>query len=161
MKKIFSLLIITFLTLSSSGYANLWSKKPTTAVAAATPQPTPSLKKRVIIVPPEYKNDQVVVVNSEEYNALLANKKIADQLKKDYITLDKEKKAVDLELQKQAENKDKMVIAINELQKKNLHKTIIILVEGIIIAILAGILGLIVYMRFRANSNSLVGLKLF
>jgi hypothetical protein len=91
----------------------------------------------------------------------LANKKIAEQLKKDYATLGNEKKVVDDTLKQEIENRDKMVIEINNLQKSNLRKTIVILVEGIIIAILAGILGLIVYMRFRANSNSLVGLKLF
>ena len=91
----------------------------------------------------------------------MANKKIAEQLKKDYATLGNEKKVVDDTLKQEIENRDKMVIEINNLQKSNLRKTIVILVEGIIIAILAGILGLIVYMRFRANSNSLVGLKLF
>ena len=158
MNKLSYLIAVAFIALCPITNAAPWTKKPK---AAATPTPTPSDRKRVLVVPAAYKDSEVVVVGSDEYNELLNNKKVAEQLKKDYETLGKAKKTVDDTLKQEVENRDKMVVKINQLEKSNLRKTIVILVEGIIIAILGGILGLIVYMRFRANINSLVGLKLF
>ena len=159
MNKLSYLIAVAFIALCPITNAAPWTKKPK-AAATATPTPTPSDRKRVLVVPAAYKDSEVVVLGSDEYNELLNNKKVAEQLKKDYETLGKAKKTVDDTLKQEVENRDKMVVKINQLEKSNLRKTIVILVEGIIIAILGGILGLIVYMRFRANSNSLVGLKL-
>jgi hypothetical protein len=75
-------------------------------------------KKRVVVLPESFKNDKVVSVNSTEYNELLKNKKIADQLKQDNLNLSKEKTAVSDELTKQKQMADKMVKDLNYYQKE-------------------------------------------
>jgi hypothetical protein len=112
-------------------------------------------KQRIVIVPEQYKNDKVVVVNSTDYNDLLKDKEIAARLKKDNEDLTKAKEGFDKELQKQKEMSDKMIIKLNEQQKTILKQRLMILWEGIIIAVLVALI--VGYIYIRMNS----GFRLF
>ena len=112
-------------------------------------------KQRIVIVPEQYKNDKVVVVNSADYNDLLKDKEIAARLKKDNEDLTKAKEGFDKERQKQKEMSDKMIIKLNEQQKTILKQRLIILWEGIIIAVLVALI--VGYIYIRMNS----GFRLF
>jgi hypothetical protein len=112
-------------------------------------------KQRIVIVPEQYKNDKVVVVNSTDYNDLLKDKEIAARLKKDNEDLTKAKEGFDKERQKQKEMSDKMIIKLNEQQKTILKQRLIILWEGIIIAVLVALI--VGYIYIRMNS----GFRLF
>jgi len=148
MNKLIPLLTLAFVLTCSTSNASIFVKKnhkPTpTPVATSTPT-----RQRVLVVPAEYKDSKVVVVGSEEYNELLSNKKIAEQLKKDYANLGKEKKSVDEELKKQAEMKDKMVNDLNKLQKELVQKNLAILWRNIIIVSLLVLIA--VYFYAKAN----------
>jgi hypothetical protein len=112
-------------------------------------------KQRIVIVPEQYKNDKVVVVNSTDYNDLLKDKEIAARLKKDNEDLTKAKEGFDKERQKQKEMSDKMIIKLNEQQKTILKQRLMILWEGIIIAVLVALI--VGYIYIRMNS----GFRLF
>jgi hypothetical protein len=112
-------------------------------------------KQRIVIVPEQYKNDKVVVVNSTDYNDLLKDKEIAARLKKDNEDLTKAKEGFDKELQKQKEMSDKMIIKLNDQQKTILKQRLMILWEGIIIAVLVALI--VGYIYIRMNS----GFRLF
>ena len=112
-------------------------------------------KQRIVIVPEQYKNDKVVVVNSTDYNDLLKDKEIAARLKKDNEDLTKAKEGFDKELQKQKEMSDKMIIKLNEQQKTILKQRLMILWEGMIIAVLVALI--VGYIYIRMNS----GFRLF
>lgn len=102
---------------------------------------------RVVMVPEEYRNDKVIVVNSTEYQELLKNKKIADQLKRDNQNVLAAKEATEKELAKQAEMSSKMVKDLNELQKKVLRKDLVILRLWIAIVVLLVVIGGYIYLR--------------
>ena len=112
-------------------------------------------KQRIVIVPEQYKNDKVVVVNSSDYNDLLKDKEIAARLKKDNEDLTKAKEGFDKELQKQKEMSDKMIIKLNEQQKTILKQRLTILWEGIVIAVLVALI--VGYIYITMNS----GFRLF
>lgn len=109
-------------------------------------------KSRIVIVPEKYKNDKVVVVGSADYDKLMQDKAIASQLKKDNETLTKVKQETDKELAKQLEYASKMVKDLNIMQKKLVEKDLAILWRNIIIVVLTGILGLLVYLRFKGGA---------
>lgn len=111
------------------------------------PASTIATNTRVVMVPEQYKNDKVVVVNSVEYQELLKNKKIADQLKKDNQNVLEAKIATEKELEKQAEMTSKMIKDLNELQKKVIKKDLVILRLWVAIAILLAIIGGYIYLR--------------
>lgn len=112
-------------------------------------------KQRIVIVPEQYKNDKVVVVNSTDYENLLKDKEIAAKLKKDNEALTKAKVDFDKERQKQKEMTDKMVIKLNEQQKTILKQRLTILWEGIVIVVLLAIIAGYIYLRMNS------GFKLF
>jgi hypothetical protein len=109
-------------------------------------------KSRIVIVPEKYKNDKVIVVGSADYDKLMQDKAIASQLKKDNETLTKVKQETDKELAKQLEYASKMVKDLNIMQKKLVEKDLAILWRNIIIVVLTGILGLLVYLRFKGGA---------
>jgi len=104
---------------------------------------------RVVIVPDQYKNDKIVVVGSAEYQELLKTKAIAQQLKKDNENILLAKTNTDKELAKQAENNNKMVIALNTMQKQLVQKDLAILWRNIIIISLLGLIGGYIYLRLN------------
>lgn len=107
-------------------------------------------KTRVVIVPEAYRNDKVVVVNSAEYQNLLKDKAIAEQLKKDNANILKAKLETDKELAKQAEYNNKMVKDLNSMQKKLVEKDLAILWRNIIILGLLASIGGYIYLKMNS-----------
>jgi hypothetical protein len=106
-------------------------------------------KSRVVIIPDQYKNDKVVIVNSTEYQDLQKNKDIAEQLKRDLANKILAQETTDQELIKQAENRDKMVNDLNVMQKKLIQKDLVILRLYIVIGVLAALIGVYAYLRIN------------
>lgn len=111
--------------------------------------PTVINKQRVIVVPEKYKNDTLVVVSSEEYQQLLKDKEIYEQIEKDNAQLTEAKNAVDEELIKQIEFNNKMVQDLNIMQRKLVEKDLAILQRNIIIVSLFVAIGAGVYLRMK------------
>jgi hypothetical protein len=111
--------------------------------------PTIVNKQRVVIVPEKYRNDTVIVVSSEEYQKLLQDKEIYEQIEKDNASLRDAKRAVDEELIQQANNRDKMIRDLNTMQKKLIEKDLAILQRNIIIIALLASMGVGVYLRIK------------
>lgn len=108
-----------------------------------------SQKQRVLVVPEKYKNDTVVVINSNEYQELLKQKETLAQLEQDYQNLTSFKLEIDQELLRQESYKNKMIEDLNKLQKEVLKKDLTIarlylILGSLIILILAGI-----YLRIK------------
>lgn len=106
-------------------------------------------KTRVVIVPSQYKDDKVVVVDSVEYQGLLKVKAIAEQLKKDNANLNIAKENTDKELARQAEYNNKMIKDLNHLQAEVYKKDLAILWRNIIIIGLLGLIGGYIYLRIN------------
>jgi hypothetical protein len=106
-------------------------------------------KQRVLIVPEKYKNDTVVVVSSEEYEQLLKDKEVYEQMQKDYHNLSETKNFVDEELIRQMEYNDKMVKDLNIMQKKLVEKDLAILQRNIIIVVLCASIAGGIYLRMK------------
>ena len=111
--------------------------------------------QRIVIVPEQYKNDKVVVVNSADYSELLKDKENASKLRKDNETLTRAQQEFEKERIKQREMGDKMVIKLNEQQQIILKQRLVILWEGIIIVVLLAIICGYIYIRMNT------GFKLF
>lgn len=123
-------------------------KKEESAVISST-KPTTLSSKRVVVIPEKYRNDLVVVVKSEDYQKLLADKDILEQFKRDNAELLEAKKTVDEELIKQAEYKDQIIKDINNLQKQIAEKDLKILQRNIVILGLFAVVGVGVYLKVK------------
>ena len=106
-------------------------------------------KQRVLIVPEKYKNDTVVVVSSEEYEQLLKDKEVYEQMQKDYQNISDTKNLVDEELIRQMEYNDKMIKDLNIMQKKLIEKDLAILQRNIIIVVLCASIAGGIYLRMK------------
>ena len=104
---------------------------------------------RRVVVPERYKNDVVVVVNSKEYNELLKNKEIYQQLEVENESLLRFKDEVDKELTRQEQYNNKLIQDLNILQKKVVEKDLAILQRNIVILFLVGVMGAGVYLRMK------------
>jgi hypothetical protein len=109
----------------------------------------PVNKQRTIIIPERFRNDTVVVVNTEEYQQLLKDKDTFAQIQRDTIGLLDAKKAVDGELIHQMGLKDKMINDLNVMQKKLVEKDLAILQRNIIILGLLAAMGGATYLRIK------------
>jgi hypothetical protein len=105
--------------------------------------------QKIVIVPEKFKNQQIVVVNSEEFQQLIKDKKILEQLQGDHKILNKLKVDIEQELAKQIAYNNKMVEDLNKLQKELLSKKLLILKLYIIIAIMVLVMGGGVYLRLK------------
>lgn len=106
-------------------------------------------KRRVLIIPEEYKNDAVVVVNSQEYKKLLEDKEAFERLKKDHEQTLQFKDEVDKELARQESYSNKMIQDLNRMQKQLLEKDLAILRKNIIIVLLLAAMGGAAYLRIK------------
>lgn len=122
----------------------IYESKPSTATTKAE-------KVRTVIVPDRFRNDKVIVVNSQEYQSLLQDKEAGDRLRADNARLLKDKKFVDEEIQKQIKNADKMVTKINQLEKEVLKKNLIILRLSIAVTVLTLVIAGYIYLRFQGG----------
>lgn len=110
----------------------------------------------ILIVPSNYKGAPVIVVNTEEYNALKQNKETAKQLIKEKDDLQNAKTNVEIELQNQKDIHNQMVkdLADKDLEIKHLKSTIldknmtIFKRTAFIVAMFAGI-GIYIVIKIR------------
>lgn len=112
-------------------------------------KPTTINKQRVLVIPEKYKNDTVVVVSSEEYQKLLKDKEIYEQIEKDNKQLLETKQLVDQELIRQMEYNDKMIKDLNIMQKKLVEKDLAILQRNIVIILLLSTIVGATYLRIK------------
>ena len=112
------------------------------------PSSTPK-SERMVIVPEKFKNQQVIVVNSIEYQQLLKDKKIFEQLQTDHKALTKLKLDIEEELAKQVAYNNKMIEDLNKLQKEVLAKRLHILKLYIVITIMGLAMGGGIYLRMK------------
>ena len=106
-------------------------------------------KQKVVIIPEKYKNDEIIVVNSKEYQTLLEDKSIYNQIKLDNEEITEAKKSVDRELIRQLEYKDKIIKDMNVMQRKLVEKDLIILHRNIMIVCLFAVFGAGVYFKVK------------
>jgi hypothetical protein len=104
-------------------------------------------KTRVVIVPKQYRDDKIVVVGTLEYQKLLENTSIANQLKKDNENLQKTIKEVDDERMKQEEMRDKMIKDLRDMQTKLVKKDLVILRLWVLVGILTLIIAGYIYLK--------------
>lgn len=104
-------------------------------------------KLQVVTLPESYKGFQTIVVNSVEYQKLLEDKKLHDQLKWDYYNLDEQKKTTELEVIKQKDMNNKMINDLNSFQKQVYKLRYEVLIRDIIIALLLAGYGLWLYIK--------------
>lgn len=94
---------------------SLWITPPSSVLTK--PSETKTLdKKKYVVVPKEYNGLDVMVVGSEEYNALLKIKDYATQLETDNKLLAEAKAQVDAEIVHQQEMHDKMIDDLNKFK---------------------------------------------
>jgi hypothetical protein len=105
--------------------------------------------KRVVVIPEKYRNDLVIVVKSEDYEKLLADKDVLEQFKKDNAELLEAKKTVDDELIKQAEYKDQIIKDLNNLQRQIAEKDLKINQRNIVIIGLVTVVGAGIYLKVK------------
>jgi len=117
--------------------------------ASITSNTTISKTERIIIVPEKFKNQQVIVVNSNEYQQLLKDKKIFEQLQTEHKALEKLKIDIEQELAKQVAYNNKMVEDLNKLQKEVLAKRLHIIKLYIVIAVMGVAIGGGIYLRIK------------
>ena len=113
-------------------------------IPSSTPKP-----ERIVIVPEKFKNQQVIVVNSAEYQQLLKDKKIFEQLQTDHKALTKLKLDIEEELARQVAYNNKMIDDLNKMQKELLIKRLHILKLYIIIAVMGLAMGGGIYLRMK------------
>lgn len=119
-------------------------------IPTTTPTNTTTTKtERIIIVPEKFKNQQVIVVNSNEYQQLLKDKKIFEQLQTEHKALERLKLDIEQELAKQVAYNNKMVEDLNKLQKEVLAKRLHILKLYTIIAVMGLTMGGGIYLRMK------------
>ena len=106
-----------------------------------------TLIQDVVLLPTSYTNKAIVTVGTKEYQDLLKDAKLANQLKTDNTNLGIAKKNTEEELARQQENNNKMVIALNKLQKDVIAKDLVILRLWVVIGLLALLIGGYTYLR--------------
>lgn len=106
-------------------------------------------KKRVVIIPPQFANEEVIVVGSEEYDNLIIAKEIADQLAKDKINLEKEIQLTDKTLRSNQESIAKMTADVNTLNVKIEQKNSLIFKLITILVATIGLIGVYVYLKVK------------
>jgi hypothetical protein len=136
---------------TSSSHKPIISEVKSTIKTLINPQQNQDAtnKKKVIIIPDRFKDREVIIVDSVEYKELLKDKETFKQLQGDYKQLVDLKKEVDKELSTQLENKNKMVIALNEMQKDILKKNLLITKLYIVIFVLCAAIGGGIYLRIK------------
>lgn len=112
--------------------------------------------ERVALLPQSNKKDKVVLVDSVEYQDLIKDARISDQLKVDVENWNLYSKEVDKQLTEQYKIQNDMVVKIQDLEKqilqkdkKLLQKDLAILWRNITIISLIGIMGVAVYLRIK------------
>lgn len=112
--------------------------------------------ERVLILPNTHKNDKAIYVDTPEFQELVKDSRVAQQLKTDLQNWQLYTKEVDRKLTEQYEIQNEMIVKIQDLEKqvlekdkKLLRKDIAILWRNIVIVSLIGVIGVGVYLRIK------------
>jgi hypothetical protein len=112
--------------------------------------------QRVLILPTGNKDDKVINIGSKEYEELIKDVRIANQLKNDLNNWTLYSKEVERKLAEEYQIQSEMILKIQTLEtqvlekdKKLLKKDIAILWRNIVIVSLIGVIGLGVYLRIK------------
>jgi len=116
-----------------------------------TPAPKLSADENIlrVVVPEKFKNAMLLVENSTEWNNLLKEKDFAKQLKADNANLVKAGDATNIELKKQKEMSDKIIMALNSYQKQVIQKDLVILKLWLALGGLTAVFGVCIYLRIK------------
>ena len=95
-------------------------------VGTSTLASSNSKGQRILVVPEKYKNDKVVVVNSQEYAELLKAVEINAQLEKDKLNLKEHIVVVDTQLANNEKITNELILSNQQLKENVLEKEIII-----------------------------------
>lgn len=106
-------------------------------------------KNRVVIIPPELGNQEVITVGSTEYEQLKQIANVANQLKIDYKNLQEAKEAVDEELRKEKERVLQLENDLTTAQKNIKELSGDLWKRNCIILVLAGIIVVYVYAKIK------------
>ena len=112
--------------------------------------------ERVLVLSSKNKNDKIVISDSSEYQDLIKDKRISDQLKQDVQNWNLYSKEVDKQLTEQYKIQNEMIVKIQDLEKQTLEKDklilrkdLAILWRNITIISLIGVIGVGVYLRIK------------
>ena len=133
----------------ASVYQNSVQQHIPTISSSSNREPIPVNKQRMVIIPEKYKADTVVVVSTEEYQRLLKDKETFAQIQRDNEGLSEAKQAVDGELIRQMENRDKMINDLTSMQEKLVEKDLAILQRNVIIVLLTAAMCGATYLRIK------------
>ena len=106
--------------------------------------------KRIAIIPDKYKEDNVVVVGTAEWDKILQTKTIANQLVEDNSNLSTQLEKIGSELRNQQEIRDALVARNNELEIQISEKNHTILRKNLYLISLLGIIAIGVYLRLKS-----------
>jgi len=104
-------------------------------------------KTRVVLVPKEFQDSKVVVVDSNEYDNLIKDRATKEQLAKDNINFIKAKDNTDKEIAKQKDMNDKMVNDLNNYKTLVVKKDLAILWRNCVIVGLMALIALYFYLK--------------
>jgi hypothetical protein len=105
-------------------------------------------KTQVVLVPKEYQGTKVIVVGSDDYNNLLKDRSVKNQLITDNKNLLKDKEDTTRELTLLKNNNNKMLDKLNSDEKLLIKKDLAILWRNIIIISLLALIALYFYAKF-------------
>lgn len=74
-------------------------------------------KQRRLIIPEKFKDQKIIITGSDEYNALLNTKEVAEQLKRDKLTLENQVVEVNVQLDNQKKVTNEMILRIESDKK--------------------------------------------
>jgi len=104
-------------------------------------------KTQVVLVPKQYQNSKVIVVESSEYDNLLKDRETKDQLAKDNINMKNDKINTDKEIARQKDMNDKMVNDLNNYKTLVVKKDLAILWRNCVIVGLMALIALYFYLK--------------
>lgn len=112
--------------------------------------------ERVLVLSNKNKDDKIVIKNSSEYQELIKDKRINNQLRQDVQNWNLYSKEVDKQLTEQYKIQNEMIVKIQDLEKQTLEKDklilrkdLAILWRNITIISLIGVIGVGVYLRIK------------
>lgn len=112
--------------------------------------------EKVLIIPHSKRKDKIIFTETEEYEQLMKDVRISEQMKKDIENWELYSKEVDRKLTEQYLVNNEMIVKIQDLEKqlltKNnliLKKDLAILWRNIMIISLIGTMGVGVYLRIK------------
>lgn len=108
--------------------------------------------KRIAIIPDKYKNDNVIVVGTVEWNNLSLIKDIADQLKSDNNKLLEQITKTDNEIRSQEILRIQIVDENNELKLKLAEKSNILLRTRLYLISIIGLIGGYIFLKIKKIS---------